>query len=171
MSHFSAIISAPRNWLTSWVAVARHPALGTGERIGEAELGSATVMARADRDHGHVLHAAGDDQVLRAAHDALGGEVHGLLRRTALAVDRDAGHVLGQAGGQPAGAGDVAGLGPIVSTHPKTTSSTAPGSMPVRSISALSEWAPRSAGCIGQRPLPDAPPGCGPRRRCRPQPW
>ena len=34
----------------------------------------------------------------------------GLLRRAALAVDGGAGHVLGQAGGQPAGAGDVAGL-------------------------------------------------------------
>ena len=58
----------------------------------------------------HVLHAAGDDQVGGAAHHGLGGEVHGLLRRAALAVDGGAGHLVGQAGGEPAGAGDVAGL-------------------------------------------------------------
>src|SRR5690554_7219506 len=40
----------------------------------------------------------------------LGGEVHGLLGGAALAVDRRAGHVLGEARRQPAGAGDVAGL-------------------------------------------------------------
>ena len=47
---------------------------------------------------------------LRAAHHRLRGEVHGLLRRAALAVDRRARHLLGQAGREPAGAGDVAGL-------------------------------------------------------------
>ena len=42
---------------------------------------------------------------------ALRGEVHRLLRRPALAVDGGPGDLLGEAGGQPAGAGDVAGLG------------------------------------------------------------
>ena len=41
----------------------------------------------------------------------LRGEVHGLLRRAALAVDGRAGHLVGEAGGEPAGARDVAGLG------------------------------------------------------------
>ena len=58
----------------------------------------------------HVLHAAGDDEVHRAAHHGLGGEVHGLLCRPALAVDRRAGDVLGKTGGEPARTGDVARL-------------------------------------------------------------
>src|SRR5205807_3714032 len=49
--------------------------------------------------------------VLGAGHHALGGEVHGLLRRAALAVDRHARDLLRQPGGEPGGAPDVAGLG------------------------------------------------------------
>ena len=67
-------------------------------------------MAERDRDGRHVLRPAGDDEVLRARHDALGREVHGLLGRSALPIDRRARDVLGQARGQPRGAGDVAGL-------------------------------------------------------------
>ena len=37
---------------------------------------------------------------------------------------------------------------PTVSTQPNTTSSTAPGSMPLRSTSDVRAWAPRSAGWI-----------------------
>jgi hypothetical protein len=66
---------------------------------------------RADRDEAHVLDAAGHDEVAGAAHHGLGGEVHGLLGRAALAVDGGARHLLGQPRGQPRGAGDVAGLG------------------------------------------------------------
>jgi hypothetical protein len=67
---------------------------------------------RRDRDHAHVLDAAGDDEVRGAAHHRLGGEVHRLLRGAALAVDRHARHVLGEAGREPAGARDVARLRP-----------------------------------------------------------
>ncbi len=38
--------------------------------------------------------------------------MQGLLRGPALAVDGGPGHLFGQPGRQPAGAGDVAGLGP-----------------------------------------------------------
>jgi len=41
--------------------------------------------------HGHARHhfdASGDDDVVGAGHDALGGEVQRLLGRSALAVDR-----------------------------------------------------------------------------------
>ena len=58
----------------------------------------------------HVLHAARHHQVGGAAEHRLGGEVHRLLGRAALPVHGDAGHRLGQARGQPGGAGDVAGL-------------------------------------------------------------
>jgi hypothetical protein len=47
---------------------------------------------RSDRDLAHVLHAARDDEVLRPAHHALRREVHGLLRRAALPVDRRSRH-------------------------------------------------------------------------------
>ena len=110
MSHFSAIISAERNWLTSWSPYRSTPAGRLGERRGEAVL-LADDHRRRDRDGAHVLHAAGDHEVLGAGHDALGGEVHRLLGRAALPVDGHAGHVVGQPGDQPRGAGDVAGLG------------------------------------------------------------
>jgi hypothetical protein len=91
------------------VAVARVPAGGAGVRVGETERGGQRPR-RPDRHHAHVLHAARDDQVGRAAHDGLRGEVHGLLCRAALAVDGDAGDLLGHPGGEPGRAGDVAGL-------------------------------------------------------------
>ncbi len=90
--------------------VTLHPALGAGEGFVETE-GLRGQHGGGDRDHAHVLDAASDDDVRRAAHDGLGGEVHGLLRGAALAVDGGAGNFLGQTGREPAGAGDVAGLG------------------------------------------------------------
>jgi nitronate monooxygenase len=63
-----------------------------------------------DRDHGHVLHTARDDQVGGPAEHRLGGEVRRLLRRAALPVHGNAGHRLGQAGREPGRAGDVARL-------------------------------------------------------------
>src|SRR5699024_2123197 len=56
------------------------------------------------------LHTAGDDQILGAAHDALRRKVHGLLRGTALAVDRRSRHFFGKACGEPAGTCNVTGL-------------------------------------------------------------
>ena len=58
----------------------------------------------------HVLDAGGDDDVVRAGHHALRGEVRRLLRRTALAVDRGADHRLGEAGRERRVATDVDGL-------------------------------------------------------------
>src|SRR5579884_615149 len=48
---------------------------------------------------------------------------------------------------------------PTVSTQPKTTSSMAAGSTPVRSISARMLWAPRSAGWTLESPPPRLPTG------------
>ena len=76
-----------------------------------AAEGAFWAHGAADRDLAHVLDAARHDQIGGAAEHGLGGEVHGLLGRAALPVDGDAGHRLGQARGQPRGAGDVAGLG------------------------------------------------------------
>ena len=90
---------------------------------------------------------------LRAAHHRLRREVERLLRRAALAIDRGA----GTSSGSPAASQQVRAMspacGPIVSTQPKITSSTAAGSKPVRCDQrALITCAPRSAGCTaGQR--------------------
>ena len=114
------------------VAVAVQPALRLVGRRGEAEL-LADDHRRADRDLAHVLHAAGDDQVGGAGHDRLRTKGNGLLARPALPVDGDAGHLFGEAGGQPRQPGDVACLPPMASTQPAMTSSTAPGSTSLRS--------------------------------------
>src|SRR5680860_1027424 len=90
-------------------AVTVGPTGRAGERVGEPELLSGGHR-RGDRDLAHVLHAAGDDDVGRAAHDGLRGEVDRLLARSALTVDRRAGDLLGQSGGEPARSGDVTGL-------------------------------------------------------------
>src|SRR5580693_8747196 len=84
-------------------AVPFPPASGAAERVLWAH-------GAADRDLAHVLDAARHDQAGGAAEYGLGGEVHRLLGRAALPVDGDAGYRLGQARGQPRGAGDVAGL-------------------------------------------------------------
>ena len=91
------------------IAIAGPPAGRAAEGVGEA-IGLAGQHGRRDRDGVHVLHAAGDDQILGSAHHALGREMHRLLGRAALAVDGHAGDVFGQARRQPAGTGDVAGL-------------------------------------------------------------
>ncbi len=91
------------------VAIARLPSGRLGERSREAVLVSDQHRG-GDRDGAHVLQAAGDDEVLRSGHHALGGEVHRLLRRAALAVDRHAGHVVGESRDEPGRTGDVTGL-------------------------------------------------------------
>ena len=92
------------------VSVARFPAAATGPWVGAA-VGLAGRERAQDRELTHLLHAAGDDEVRRAAHDGLGGEMYGLLGRSALAVDGDTGHRLRKAGCECRCAGDVAGLG------------------------------------------------------------
>jgi hypothetical protein len=60
-----------------------------------------------DRDLAHVLHAAGHDEVGRAAHHGLRREMNGLLRRSALAIDRRSGDLVGEPRGEPTRARDV----------------------------------------------------------------
>ena len=91
------------------IAVPREPARRAAERVGEAVLLAREHRGR-DRDLAHVLHAARDDRVRGPAEHCLRGEVHSLLGRAALAVDRHAGNFLRQPGGQPRGPGDVASL-------------------------------------------------------------
>ena len=65
--------------------------------------GSLSAIHPADLQAGVFKgHFARDDEVLRAAHHALRGEVDRLLARPALAVDRDRRDVLGEARREPA---------------------------------------------------------------------
>ena len=74
--------------------------------------GPAGVLAdrRAHGDARHHFDAGGDDDVVGAGHDALGGEVQRLLGRAALAVDGRGRHRLGPAGREHRAASDVEGL-------------------------------------------------------------
>ncbi len=76
--------------------------VGLRDRDAESEL---LVAARADGHPAHDLDAAGHGHVDRAAGDQGAGQVGGLLARPALGVDGGGGDRLGQAGGQPRGAG------------------------------------------------------------------
>ena len=65
------------------------------------------------RTHGHPAHdldAGGHDDVVRARHDSLGGEVQRLLGRATLAVDGGRGHRFGPARREHDVASDVEGL-------------------------------------------------------------
>ena len=73
--------------------------------------GGAVHGVGAEGDGAHVLDAAGQRDVLGARADQAHRQVECLLGRPAGAVDRRAGDRLGQPGGQPGVAGDVAGLG------------------------------------------------------------
>ena len=61
-------------------------------------------------DAAHDLDAAGHDQVIVTRGHPGGSEVHGLLRRPALAVDRGGRHALGKSGRDPPVAGHIGAL-------------------------------------------------------------
>lgn len=95
------------------VPVPRPPPLAPHKRpLREPQRGCGPPGGEADGDLRHVLNTARDHQVLRARQHTLRGEVHGLLRRTALPVDRHPRHLLGQPRRQPARPRDVTGLRP-----------------------------------------------------------
>ena len=171
MSHFSAIISARAE-------LARPP----GRRTARSQPGDsangvvkpycwATSIAAEIGIARHVLQAAGDDEVLGAGHDALRGEVHGLLRGAALPVDGHAGHVVGQPGDQPGGAGDVAGLRAdgVAAAHDHVVDGARVDAGALdEGLERRARRGRRSASRRASRRA--CRPGCGRRRRCRPQP-
>ena len=106
MPHFSAISSAEMPWGTR--PPSRRSARSTFGPNGKPYLPSAIDAPIGTRRHD--LDAGGDDDVVGAGDHALGGEVRGLLRRAALAVDGGAGHRLGEAGGEHGVAADVDAL-------------------------------------------------------------
>ena len=102
MPHFSAISSAEMPWGTRPPGSARASSGRTGSTPGGDR--------RAHRHARHALDAGRDHDVVRAGDHALGGEVHRLLGRPALAVDRRARHRLGEPGGEHGVAADVDAL-------------------------------------------------------------
>ena len=104
---------------------------------------------------GHRLDAAGDAEVVGAGDHALGDEVHGLLGRAALAVDRGGGHVPGQAAGDPRVAGHVVGLlAHLADTAPDDV--VDPTGIDPRPVDERVEREPQQVRRVpaGQRPLP-----------------
>ncbi len=85
-------------------AVPLLPALPEGQRHA---LLHRQAHRRAHRHLAHALHPGRHDQVLGARQHPLRGEVHGLLRGSALPVDGDTRDAFRQPGGQPRGPGDV----------------------------------------------------------------
>jgi hypothetical protein len=99
-----------------------------GEHLGDPELDAEGVVRALEKGlterpcpaasvgrHGgprHRFDSARDGEVVGAGDHALSDEVHGLLRRSALPVDRRRGYVPRQTGGDPRVARDVAALFP-----------------------------------------------------------
>ncbi len=83
---------------------------GAYRAVTDGPYGSASIRAEPIGTRLIDSTPADDDDVVGAGHDALGGEVHGLLARAALALDGHRGHVLGQPGGEPRHPPDVARL-------------------------------------------------------------
>ena len=173
MSHFSAISSAPRNWLTSCVAVARHPALRAGERVGEARAARRRVIAD---EIGIMLMFCTPPATIRscgAAHHGLRGEVHGLLRSS-----RTGGRsvVPGTSSGSPAASQQVRAMspacGPMVSTQPKhdvlDRGRVDAGAVDQRRMRVRAEV---GRVHLAQPAAPLARPGVRTASRCRPRPW
>jgi hypothetical protein len=81
-----------------------HLALGVARPVPLAGHVLGRASRRAHRHAAHRLDPGRDDDVLRAGHDRLGGEVHRLLAAAALPVHRRAGHRLreSRAEGRPA---------------------------------------------------------------------
>ena len=93
-------------------ALTLEPTLGGVAVTDAATEGEAGVLAdgRTHGDVAHELHTGGHDDVVRTGHDALSGEVKGLLRRTALTVDRGGRNRLGPTGGEHGRTTHVEGL-------------------------------------------------------------
>ncbi len=158
MSHFSAIISAERNWETSWSPYRSSQPGDSANGVLKpycwatsiaAEIGIADMFCRPPAT---TRSWVPDMTPWAAKCTACCEEPHCRSMVTP-----------GTWSGRPATSQAVRATSPawepMVSQQPITTSSTAPGSMPVRSTSALSTWAPRSAECTAASDPPRLPTG------------
>ena len=158
MSHFSAIISAERNWLTSWSPYRASQPGDSAKGVVKpycwptsiaAEIGIALMFCTPPAT---TRSWVPDMTPWAAKWTACWEEPHCRSMVTP-----------GTWSGRPATSHAVRATSPawdpIVSQQPMITSSTAPGSTPVRRISAASTWAPRSAEWTSASAPPRLPTG------------
>ena len=156
--HFSAIISAERNWLTSWSPYrASQPGDSANGVVKPywsatsiaAEIGIALMFCRPPAT---TRSCVPDITPWAAKCTACWEEPHWRSMVTP-----------GTWSGSPATSHAVRATSPawepMVSQQPMITSSTAPGSMPVRSTRAFSTCPPRSAECMSASEPPRFPTG------------
>ncbi len=158
MSHFSAIISAERNWLTSWSPYRRCQPGDSANGVVKpycwptsiaAEIGIALMFCTPPAT---TRSWVPDITPCAAKCTACWEDPHWRSMVTP-----------GTWSGRPATSQAVRATSPawepMVSQQPMITSSTAAGSMPVRRTSAASTWAPRSAECTSASAPPRLPTG------------
>ena len=158
ISHFSAIISAERNWLTSWSPNLASQPGDSANGVEKpycwptsiaAEIGMALMFCTPPAT---TRSWVPDMTPWAAKWTACCEEPHCLSMVTP-----------GTWSGRPATSHAVLATSPawepMVSQQPRITSSTAPGSTPVRVISALIECAARSAECTAASAPPRLPTG------------
>src|SRR5947208_6599912 len=158
IAHFSAMSSAPRNCDTSWSPYrARQPS--DPENGSVNPNCSATVMADAI---GIMLMFCTPPATMKSLVPLITAWA---AKCSACCDDPHWRSIVvpGTSSGIPAASHAVRAMspawGPMASTHPRNTSSTASGSTSLRSNSARITWAPRSAGCTARRPPPRRPTG------------
>ncbi|GAB6984865.1 hypothetical protein JCM10369A_13890 [Nocardioides pyridinolyticus] len=157
-SHLSAIISAARNWPTSWSPYrSRHP--GDSANGVEKPYCRPTSMAA---EIGIALMFCTPPATTRSC---VPESTPWAAKCTACWEEPHCRSMVtpGTWSGSPATSQAVRATSPacepMVSQHPRITSSTAPGSTPVRRISADSVCAARSAECTSARAPPRLPTG------------
>ena len=163
--YFSAIISAPVNWLNSCSRIASR-CRALERAVPKPFLRAA--RSGAHRHARHDLHAGGDHDVQRAGHHRLRREMQRLLRRAALAVDRGRGHALGSFEAITALRAMLLDCSPACITQPMITSSIWAGS-----TAAIDQASARKRRDRPDASLRDVPPcgqRCVRRRRYRPRP-
>ncbi len=156
--HFSAIISAPRNWLTSCVPYRL-------TQPSEVENGSVKPNCSATsiaEEIGIMLMFCTPPAMITSFVPLMTACA---AKCTACWLEPHCRSIVvpGISSGRPAASQAVRAMspacGPIASTQPKNTSSTAIGSRSLRSTIVLMTCAPRSAGCTWLKPPPRLPTG------------
>ena len=155
MPHLSASTCATQNWMPSvlFVCARNSPLNGPVPPRAFDDIGARVIDS--------TPHAIAD--VVRARDHALGDEVRGLLRRTALPVDARRGHAATAArAATHALRVTLQPCSPDCVTQPPTTSSMRAGSMSLRSTTVRSTQ-PEQIGRVpaGQRALALAERGAG----------
>ena len=141
-------------------------------REGEAEV-LLGLHARGERQLAHVLDAAADDDVVHAGGDLRGREVHGLLRRAALEVDRRGRRLDREARLEPGVAPDVEALRPelhhAARDHVLHLARVDAGALDHRAVGGAQQLVGVGVLVVALLEVPSPDRACGPPRRLRPR--